>query len=71
MSKFSLFRLCLNCEICTSNVDSLVCFSRKLNIFLVSGIMGSMNAPVDFRHHFENYSYKPFGIVVKGGEENS
>lgn len=37
----------------------------------ISGIMGSLNAPVDFRHHFQNYSYKPFGIVVKGGEEIS
>lgn len=37
----------------------------------ISGIMGSLNAPIDFRHHFQNYSYKPFGIVVKGGEEIS
>lgn len=33
--------------------------------------MGSLNAPFDFRHHFQNYSYKPFGIIVKGGEEVS
>eukprot|EP01039_Chlorochromonas_danica_P014471 gene14471-16901_t len=37
----------------------------------ISGVMGSLNAPIDFRHHFQNYSYKPFGIVVKGGEEIS
>lgn len=37
----------------------------------ISGIMGSLNAPIDFRHHFQNYSYKPFGVVVKGGEEIS
>jgi len=37
----------------------------------ISGIMGSLNAPIDFRHHFQNYSYKPFGMVVKGGEEIS
>jgi hypothetical protein len=37
----------------------------------ISGIMGSLNSPEDFRHHFQNYSYKPFGIVVKGGEEIS
>lgn len=37
----------------------------------ISGIMASLNAPVDFRHHFQNYSYKPFGMVVKGGEEIS
>jgi hypothetical protein len=35
----------------------------------ISAIMGSLNAPFDFRHHFQNYSYKPFGIVIKPGEE--
>lgn len=37
----------------------------------ISAIMGSLNAPFDFRHHFQNYSYKPIGMVVKGGEEIS
>ena len=35
----------------------------------VTAIMGSLNSPFDFRHHVQNYTYKPFGIVVKGGEE--
>ena len=37
----------------------------------ISAIMGSLNAPFDFHHHFQNYSYKPIGMVVKGGEEIS
>jgi len=35
----------------------------------VTAIMGSMNSPFDFNFHIQNYSYKPFGIVVKPGEE--
>jgi hypothetical protein len=35
----------------------------------ISAIMGSLNHPYDFRYHIQNYTYKPFGIVVKGGEE--
>jgi translocon-associated protein subunit alpha len=37
----------------------------------ISAIMGSLNAPFDFRHHFQNYSYKPIGMVVNAGEEIS
>lgn len=37
--------------------------------FNVTAIMGSLNFLYDFRHHIQNYTYKPFGIVVKGGEE--
>lgn len=37
----------------------------------ISAIMGSLNAPYDFRHHFQNYSYKPIGMVINGGEEIS
>lgn len=35
----------------------------------VTAIMGSLNYVFDFRHHIQNYTYKPFGIVVKSGEE--
>lgn len=35
----------------------------------VSAIMGSLNSPFDFGHHFQNYSYKTFGTIVKPGEE--
>lgn len=35
----------------------------------VSAIMGSLNHVLDFRYHIQNYTYKPFGVVVKGGEE--
>eukprot|EP01032_Pedospumella_encystans_P016464 gene16464-18788_t len=35
----------------------------------VSAIMGSLNSPFEFGHHFQNYSYKTFGTIVKPGEE--
>eukprot|EP01041_Mallomonas_annulata_P008220 gene8220-16897_t len=35
----------------------------------VTAIMGSLNSPYDFSFHIQNYSYKPFGIVIKAGEE--
>lgn len=35
----------------------------------ITAIMGSLNFVYDFRHYIQNYTYKPFGIVVKGGEE--
>lgn len=35
----------------------------------VSAVMASLNAPSDFRHYYQNYSYKPFGMVIKPGEE--
>ncbi len=41
------------------------------SLYNVSAIMGSLNSPMDFRHHFQNYSYKPIGMVVKAGEEIS
>lgn len=31
--------------------------------------MGSLNSPFEFNHHFQNYTYKPFGTIVKPGEE--
>jgi hypothetical protein len=40
--------------------------SASLN---VTAIMGSLNFVFDFRHHIQNYTYKPFGFVVKPGEE--
>lgn len=39
------------------------------NSYNISAIMGSLNANFDFRHHYQNYSYKPFGLVVNPGEE--
>lgn len=51
-------------------VTALCHFSNEGSTFYnVSAIMGSLNSPFEFRHHFQNYSYKPFGIVVKPGEE--
>lgn len=41
------------------------------SFYNISAIMGSLNAPFDFNHHFQNYSYKPVGMVVKSGEEIS
>lgn len=35
----------------------------------ITAIMGSLNSPVDFSFHIQNYSYKPLGVVVKSGEE--
>lgn len=35
----------------------------------VSAVMGSLNSPFEFSHHFQNYSYKTFGTIVKPGEE--
>lgn len=51
-------------------IHSLCHFSNKgSSKYNISAIMGSLNAPFDFSHHFQNYSYKPFGIVVKNDEE--
>lgn len=53
-------------------VTALCYFSNEGGTFYnVSAIMGSLNSPMDFRHHFQNYSYKPVGMVVKAGEELS
>lgn len=35
----------------------------------VTAIMGSLNSPVDFSYHIQNYSYRPIGIVVRAQEE--
>lgn len=35
----------------------------------VTAIMGSLNSPVDFNYHIQNYSYKPIGVVVRSQEE--
>ncbi len=35
----------------------------------ISAIMGSLNFVNDFKYHIQNYTYKPFGVVVKEGEE--
>ena len=55
----------------TGETLSVLCHFRNegAGIFNVSAIMGSLNSPHDFRHHFQNYSYKPIGQVVKSGEE--
>lgn len=51
-------------------IHTLCHFSNKgTGPYNISAVMGSLNAPFDFNHHFQNYSYKPFGIVVKGDEE--
>lgn len=51
-------------------VTALCHFSNEGSTYYnVSAIMGSLNSPYDFRHHFQNYTYKPFGTVVKPGEE--
>jgi hypothetical protein len=51
-------------------VTALCHFSNEGSTYYnVSAIMGSLNSPFEFRHHYQNYSYKPFGTVVKPGEE--
>lgn len=35
----------------------------------VTAIMGSLNSPFDFNFFVQNFTYKPYGVVVKGGEE--
>lgn len=51
-------------------VTTLCHFTNKGNgYYNISAIMGSLNAPFDFRHHFQNYSYKPIGMVIKNDEE--
>lgn len=53
-------------------VTSLCHFSNDgSSYYNVSAIMGSLNSPFDFRHHYQNYSYKPLGAIVKAGEEIS
>eukprot|EP01038_Epipyxis_sp_PR26KG_P011284 gene11284-15138_t len=52
------------------NVIALCHLSNDgLGFYNISAIMGSLNSPYDFRHHFQNYSYKPFGVIIKAGEE--
>lgn len=53
-------------------VTALCHFSNDgSTVYNVTAIMGSLNSPVDFRHYFQNYSYKPYGVIVKAGEEIS
>ena len=53
-------------------VTALCHFSNDgSSYYNVSAIMGSLNSPFEFRHHYQNYSYKPIGTVVKAGEEIS
>lgn len=54
------------------HVVALCHFSNEGPIpYNISAIMGSLNSPFDFRHHFQNYSYKPLGVMVNPGEEIS
>lgn len=39
--------------------------------FNISAIMGSLNSPFKFQHHYQNYSFKPFDQVIQPGEEIS
>jgi hypothetical protein len=51
-------------------VTALCHFSNEgSSYYNVTAIMGSLNSPFDFRVHFQNYSFKTFGTVVKPGEE--
>jgi len=53
-------------------ITSLCHFSNEgLSNYNITAIMGSLNAPYDFKHHFQNYSYKSFNYIVKSGEEIS
>lgn len=53
-------------------VTALCLFSNEGDItYNISAVMGSLNSPVDFRHHFQNYSYKPIGMLLGSGEEVS
>jgi translocon-associated protein subunit alpha len=53
-------------------VTALCHFSNEgAGSYNVTAVMGSLNSPFDFRHHFQNYSYKTFGTLVKAGEEMS
>jgi hypothetical protein len=35
----------------------------------ITAIMGSLNNPMNFANFIQNYTYKPFGVIVKSGEE--
>ena len=37
--------------------------------FNVTAIMGSLNSPLDFNFHVQNYSYRPLGVVIRPDEE--
>ena len=37
--------------------------------FNISAIMGSLNTPNDFGMYIQNFSYIPFGSVIRAGEE--
>lgn len=52
------------------SVTILCHFSNDgLNPLNVTAVMGSLNSPFDYSFYVQNFSYKPFGVVVKGGEE--
>lgn len=51
-----------------SIITSLCHFSNEgLSNYNVTGIMGSLNSPFEFKHHFQNYSYKQINYVIKSG----
>jgi translocon-associated protein subunit alpha len=53
-------------------ITTLCHFSNEgSSYYNVTAVMGSLNSPFEFRHHFQNYSYKTFGTLVKAGEEMS
>lgn len=39
------------------------------NAFNVTAVMGSLNHVYDFRHFIQNYTYQPYGTVLKPTEE--
>jgi hypothetical protein len=47
-------------------IDGIYSGKNPLN---VTAIMGSLNSPYDFNYFVQNFTYKPIGVVVKGGEE--
>ena len=39
------------------------------SVFNVTAVMGSLNHVYDFRHFIQNYTYQPYGTVLKPSEE--
>lgn len=53
-------------------VTALCLFANEGDVtYNISAIMGSLNSPIYFRHHYQNYSYKPIGMLLGAGEEVS
>jgi hypothetical protein len=47
-------------------ITTLCHFSNEgSSYYNVIAVMGSLNSPFEFRHHFQNYSYKTFGTTSK------